>query len=295
MGKSWIQTPLFQLPKVSIVYTRSTTDSMDLTALRLNAGITKSTNRQGRRPGKSACTACHSRKKRCDAAPPHYQCSFCTKEGQLCIPRDPVDRYVPTEMRLLHSNVLMHRRPARHRIPNRTSNAKINLATTINKQQEKEKDTSLPPGIDHEIPRWSAMYSFFSEMQRLLPPSPSPSLSPELEDDDPPAPGGSGEMEEERPVPEHEAEFAKNHTHHPLNDDSVGESHFKGISMPASQTRSASPSSQGQIESRLRSSSRPGAVESSHGQGSSGHVGNGRDFNAHGDVFMNDLDSLLRF
>ncbi|KAJ5338447.1 hypothetical protein N7452_005175 [Penicillium brevicompactum] len=250
---------------------------MDLQALRLNAGITKSTNRQGRRPGKSACTACHSRKKRCDAAPPHYQCSFCTKEGQLCIPRDPVDR------------------PARHRILNRTSNAKINLATTINKQQEKEKDTSLPPGIDHEIPRWSAMYSFFSEMQRLLPPSPSPSLSPELEDDDPPAPGGSGEIEEERRVPEGEAEFAKNHTHNPLNDDSVGESHFKGISMPASLTRSASPSSQGQVESRLRSRSRPGAVESSHGQGSSGHVENGRDFNAHGDVFMNDLDSLLRF
>ncbi|CAI7648883.1 unnamed protein product [Penicillium bialowiezense] len=247
---------------------------MDFTALRLSAGITKSTNRQGRRPGKSACTACHSRKKRCDAAPPHYQCSFCTKEGQLCIPRDPAER------------------PARHRIPARNSNANPKTTTnvtncTINKQ--KEKETSLPPGIDHEIPRWSAMYSFYSEMQRLLPPSPSPSLSPDIEDE-PPAPSGSDEWKRSA---EPEVESVKNHTPQPLNEDSPQQSHFKGISMPASQTRSASPLSQGQVDSKPRP--RPGAAESSRGQGSSGGAENGRDFNAHGDVFMNDLDSLLRF
>lgn len=264
---------------------------MDFTALRLSAGITKSTNRQGRRPGKSACTACHSRKKRCDAAPPHYQCSFCTKEGQLCIPRDPAERYDSHAPQATRTSILMHRRPARHRIPARNSNANPKTTTnatncTINKQ--KEKETSLPPGIDHEIPRWSAMYSFYSEMQRLLPPSPSPSLSPDIEDD-PPAPSGSDERKKSA-EPEVESE---NLAHQPLNEDSPQQSHFKGISIPASQTRSASPLSQGQVDSKPRP--RPGAAESSRGQGSSGGAENGRDFNAHGDVFMNDLDSLLRF
>lgn len=30
-------------------------------------------------------------------------------------------------------------------------------------------DLPLPHGIDHEVPRWSAVYSLFSEMLRLLP------------------------------------------------------------------------------------------------------------------------------
>ncbi|KAJ5551182.1 hypothetical protein N7461_005880 [Penicillium sp. DV-2018c] len=36
-------------------------------------------------------------------------------------------------------------------------------------------DLPLPSGIDHEVPRWSAFYSIYSEMRRLLP---SPSTSP---------------------------------------------------------------------------------------------------------------------
>lgn len=31
-------------------------------------------------------------------------------------------------------------------------------------------DLPLPHGIDHEVPRWSAMYSMFSEALRLIPP-----------------------------------------------------------------------------------------------------------------------------
>ncbi|KAF4760389.1 hypothetical protein HAV15_005511 [Penicillium sp. str.  len=67
---------------------------MDSTALRPLQGlpgITKA-NKQGRRPGKIACTACHARKKRCDISPPYHQCTHCRKEDQCCIPRDPIDR-----------------------------------------------------------------------------------------------------------------------------------------------------------------------------------------------------------
>ncbi|CAG7921817.1 unnamed protein product [Penicillium olsonii] len=268
-------------------------NAMDLSALRLSAGITKSSNRQGRRPGKSACVACHSRKKRCDAAPPHYQCSFCTKEDQLCIPRDPTER------------------PARHRIPSRNT---MNMTNCTIKQPEKEKESSLPPGIDHEIPRWSAMYSFYSEMQRLLP-SPTPSSSPDIEDDRP-APQTQTQAqtqnqvqnsekgkrpvieaeheaepkpvaEEPRPV-EPEPETQKNHTPGP-SVDSPEVGHIKGISMPASQTRSASPLSQHQVDSR--SSLESGASRGHAARGAE----RGRDFHGHGEGFMNDLDALLRF
>lgn len=37
-------------------------------------------------------------------------------------------------------------------------------------QPRPKYDLPLPHGIDHEVPRWSAVYSMFSEALRLLPP-----------------------------------------------------------------------------------------------------------------------------
>lgn len=79
-------------------------DSTALHQLHSPSGITK-TNRQGRRPGKIACRACHDRKKRCDIAPPYHQCTHCRKENQCCIPRDPIERYVNEDngiLKVLH-------------------------------------------------------------------------------------------------------------------------------------------------------------------------------------------------
>lgn len=82
----------------------SAMDSTALHQLHSPSGITK-TNRQGRRPGKIACRACHDRKKRCDIAPPYHQCTHCRKENQCCIPRDPIERYVNEDngiLKVLH-------------------------------------------------------------------------------------------------------------------------------------------------------------------------------------------------
>ncbi|KAJ5582255.1 hypothetical protein N7535_000875 [Penicillium sp. DV-2018c] len=67
-------------------------DSQILHTLLTPQGITKTkTNTQaqtpGRRQGKIACTACHARKKRCDIASPTHQCTHCWKEARPCIPR----------------------------------------------------------------------------------------------------------------------------------------------------------------------------------------------------------------
>ncbi|KAJ5365243.1 hypothetical protein N7517_008129 [Penicillium concentricum] len=103
----------------------------------------KSIERNGRRPGKTACSACHARKKRCDIAWPHTQCANCRKGDEICLPRAPVKRSAPQSAK-----------------DDRSRNQSYQLL-----------DLPLPQGIDHEVPRWSALYSFYSEICRLLPPS----------------------------------------------------------------------------------------------------------------------------
>jgi hypothetical protein len=156
----------------------------------------------------------------------------------------------------------MIRRPARHRIPN-TKNLDCKVKT------QKEKEIPLPPGIDHEIPRWSAMYSFYSEMQRLLP-SPSLSPSPEIEDDTPPR---TSNEKGKKPAPPESAQHEPEISDHDRFDEK-----FKGISMPASQTPGGSSTGQVDSEPTL------GAAGETRR-----HVG------AHNDGFMDDLDALLRF
>ncbi|KAJ5160535.1 uncharacterized protein N7482_007539 [Penicillium canariense] len=88
-----------------------------------------------------ACEACYSRKKRCVMSPSHHQCTYCFREGQRCVPRE---------------------RPVRR--------VRKYVDEASDEPPRPKYDLPLPHGIDHEVPRWSAVYSMFSEMMRLIPP-----------------------------------------------------------------------------------------------------------------------------
>lgn len=76
----------------------------------------------------------------------------------------------------------------------------------------------MPPGIDHEIPRWSPLYSFYSEMCRLLPLASTPP-SPSSENEE-----NSADIE---PTPNKQtADSAP-------TDDQTGKICIKGIGIPA--------------------------------------------------------------
>ncbi|KAE8327962.1 hypothetical protein BDV39DRAFT_204366 [Aspergillus sergii] len=59
----------------------------------------------------------------------------------------------------------------------RARSTRMHRAKTSDNQHQQTSsykvDSRLPPGIDHEIPlpRWSAAYSLFSEVMRLIPPT----------------------------------------------------------------------------------------------------------------------------
>lgn len=120
----------------------------------------------------------------------------------------------------------------------------------------------------------------------MLPFSASPSPSPEIEEDNPPAPRRS--VEEDKKAPVLEMESPKHHPSELFNGDCADE----GASKPALQTRSASPSSRGQVYLGQAL----GEADNLHGKASSmARVENYRDIGSTHDVFMNDLDALLRF
>jgi hypothetical protein len=244
--------------------------------LRSPSGITKA-NKQGRRPGKIACTACHARKKRCDIVPPYNQCTHCRKENQCCIPRDSIDRYVKrrkrTDTSKSYKAIL---RPIRPQMPNRSHN--IQKAAS-NYEDQFQVNGFLPKELDHEIPRWSAVYSAYSEMRRLLPflTSASPSPSPEIE-------GQTAYMQ-----------TAANETK--LDVPSSGEPSRRPQSR--SRSRSRAPIDEGVgLEKALACE-----AEILHGgllHGGLSSTGKLRDPSGGGfgpayDAFMNDLDALLRF
>jgi hypothetical protein len=156
----------------------------------------------------------------------------------------------------------------------------------LNDQNNEEKEIPLPPGIDHDIPRWSAVYSCYSEMQRLLPPSASPSPSPEVGEDNPLAARRTVEEDKEALFPEIESP-----NDHPLGLFS-GDSADEGTSTPALQTWSASPSSRGQVYLGQTLSSADNLYDK---DSSEARVEKDRDIVSTHNVFMNDLDALLRF
>jgi hypothetical protein len=134
----------------------------------------------------------------------------------------------------------------------------------------------LPQGIDHEVPRWSAVYSIYSEMRRLLP-STSPCPSSEAEGE------RTARVKEEEGS---ESVFA--------DGDCVGMDCLEGSGMSASRGwgESSAPLDkrvgleQGVAACDPRLLHRDFSLEEAH---CGGGVGAGHD------VFMNDLDALLRF
>ncbi|KAJ5283384.1 hypothetical protein N7505_001364 [Penicillium chrysogenum] len=258
-------------------------DSDAIRHIRGPSGIIKP-NKQGRRPGKIACTACHARKKRCDIGPPYKQCTHCRKEDQCCIPRDSSDR--PS-------------RPTPQQKPNRHHNSQ---KATITHEPQFHVNGFLPKGIDHEIPRWSAVYSFYSEMRRLLPSltsastpiSTSPSHSPEI----------GREIEHMQTAPSERRqdlsssglEASRRLQSGILQRDCAEPSSLMGISIPVSRSRSRSlsPAPVGEMVGLENAVAREAEIR--HGGPAS--VTEGRVPRVPGggyDAFMNDLDALLRF
>ncbi|CAG8887695.1 unnamed protein product [Penicillium egyptiacum] len=269
-------------------------DSDAMRHLRGPSGITK-TNRRGRRPGKIACTACHARKKRCDIAPPYNQCTHCRKEEQCCIPRDSIDRYVKrkkcTDTSKTYRTVP---RPIRRQMPNRNHNSR---RASSNHEHQFQVNGFLSKGIDHEIPRWSAVYSFYSEIRRLLPSltpaSTSPSPSPKIE----------GEIAYMQTAPNERkqdtsssGESSRRPQSDVLSRDCAEATSIKGISIPASESQSRSPVP---VDKRVRfEKTLAYEAEILHGGLASAggvRVPTGGNSGSAYDVFMNDLDALLRF
>ncbi|KOS39873.1 hypothetical protein ACN38_g9274 [Penicillium nordicum] len=239
------------------------------------SGITK--NKKGRQPGKIACTACHARKKRCDISPPYHQCTHCRKEDQCCIPRDSIDR------------------PPRRRMSNRNHNSQ---KASNNHENQSHVNGFLPMGIDHEIPRWSAVYSFYSEMRRLLPSltSTSPSLSSEMEDDI----AHNQTTPKERKwnaSPSGMGSSRRLQCDVLYKDCAEPTSSIKRIGIPASRSLSRSPSP-AHVADRAGLEKALACEADIHGDLASMREvscpSDGDSGSAY-DVFMNDLDALLRF
>ncbi|OQE11053.1 hypothetical protein PENVUL_c003G05215 [Penicillium vulpinum] len=253
---------------------------MDSTALRRiqgPSGITK-TNKQGRRPGKIACTACHARKKRCDIAPPYHQCTHCRKEDQVCVPRDSIER------------------PTRPQVPKRNNTQKPSKSH----ENKSPLNGFLPRGIDHhEIPRWSALYSSYSEICRLLPPltptSASPSPSPEIEEDIAHAPTIPNKRK--RDASSSGLDSSKRFQSDVLHTDRAQTASIKGISIPASQSPSRSPSPAPLEEKAGLEKALGCEAEVLHGGPAPARerLPSRGDSSSNYAVFMNDLDALLRF
>lgn len=164
------------------------TKPRELRKLKGPQGVQKSTATSNQpQDKKMACQACHERKKRCIPVAAQRRCQYCLQENQRCLPRERLNRYVqrswlPFDLgswrnwglkltcQLIHSAVEEEPQKAKEKDQGKQQE----------KEQEKEKEKSksprrtynlpLPRGIDHEVPRWSAVYSMFAEVLNLIPP-----------------------------------------------------------------------------------------------------------------------------
>ncbi|KAJ5283495.1 hypothetical protein N7505_001475 [Penicillium chrysogenum] len=272
-----------------------TMDSDATRHIRGPSGIKKS-NKQGRRPGKIACTACHARKKRCDIAP-HISSARTVAKKINAASREIQVAGVPT-------------RPTRQQKPNRHHNSQ---KATITHEPQFHVNGFLPKGIDHDIPRWSAVYSSYSEMRRLLPSltsiSTSPSPSPEIEREI--AHTQTAPSERRQDVSSSGLEASRRLQSGVLQRDCAEPSSIKGISIPVSRSRSRSlsPAPVGERVDLENAVAREAEIR--HGGPASVTEGRvprvprvsrvprvPRVLRVPGggyDVFMNDLDALLRF
>ncbi|CAG7947730.1 unnamed protein product [Penicillium nalgiovense] len=181
-------------------------------------------------------------------------------------------------------------------MPNRSHNTQ---KAASNYENQFQVNGFLPKGIDHEIPRWSAVYSSYSEMRRLLPSltsvSTSPSPSPEIEGETAYIQTAANET---KPDVSSSGESSRRPHSGVLYRDYAEATFTKGISIPAPQSRSRSRSrSSAPIDERIGLEKALACeAEILHGGLASAgevRVPSGEDFGY--DVFMNDLDALLRF
>ncbi|KAJ5396493.1 hypothetical protein N7509_004606 [Penicillium cosmopolitanum] len=135
------------------------TTPRELRKLKGPQGVQKSTashSHSHNQDKRMACQACYERKKRCIPAPPYHRCKYCCQENQRCVPRERVNRAVDE---------------------GEVKTRKNQIQNTLDSQFPRNAyNLPLPRGIDHEIPRWAAVYSMFAEVMNLIP--------PEEEDDD---------------------------------------------------------------------------------------------------------------
>ncbi|KAE8333008.1 hypothetical protein BDV39DRAFT_166158 [Aspergillus sergii] len=104
-------------------------------------GVQKSIASHNRVTRTMACQSCHIRKKRCVYVAQHRRCTNCFQEDQPCVPRGHFVRAIEEEPEDPISEA---------------SHSTFNLP--------------LPRGIDHEVPRWAAVYSMVQEVLHFLPP-----------------------------------------------------------------------------------------------------------------------------
>jgi hypothetical protein len=94
----------------------------------------------------------------------------------------------------------------------------LGICRSTRKQRDRPSPNAfnipLPHGIDHEVPRWSAMYSMFSEMMRLIPPERTVVDSEGLDDSTARYEDEDESTEEEGHVSEQHSRPSRDEQHH---------------------------------------------------------------------------------
>ncbi|RAQ41002.1 hypothetical protein AFGD_007147 [Aspergillus flavus] len=104
-------------------------------------GVQKSIVSHNRLTRTISCQSCHIRKARCVYAAQHRRCTNCFQENQPCVPRGHVVRAIEEEPE-----------------------------DPISEASHNTFNLPLPRGIDHEVPRWAAVYSMVQEVLHFFPP-----------------------------------------------------------------------------------------------------------------------------
>lgn len=185
-------------------------------------------------------------------------------------------------------------RPTQRRMPGRNHNSQ----KVSHDENQFHVNGFLPKGIDHEIPRWSAVYSFYSEMCRLLPTltSTSPPLSAEMEEDI--SHVQTAPMERKQDAPSSGLEFSRRFQSDVLYRDCVEPtSPLKRVGRPArrSLSRSRSPPPVDERVGLEKALACEAETHGIHDPAREERAPSGGYSDSTYDVFMNDLDALLRF
>lgn len=176
------------------------------------------------------------------------------------------------------------KRSTRHRNHNRNTSQKTITTNENTICQFKKSGSPQPVPIHHEIPRWSVLFSFYSEVSRLLPSSfsTSPCPSSEAAEDNADTENAANGKQGDEPTILRNAEC-------------TGAVCMKDMSIPTPHSRCSSPAPPDKtIDLEQTLAAREAEIQ--HGDRSSvGLNRSGGDSTFINDGFMNDLDALLRF